>query len=344
MSQRKSAHRPAVSVTVQTLAPRERPRRSWPRLALVAGTLFCLVVGLATLAFWYTVITSELLIVDDSELYFIRNIGLIGLMIGALGLFIAIGTFRRAALPTADLLEAMERAASGDLDIQVQERGPREIRTLTRAFNDFLRREQARDQALHTLTAQVAHELQARWSPAGTPSRDTDVIRLVHDWYTWTLLENNALVLQRETLNMGDYVRELLTSLHPQASGCGVALRAEIADPAPVAKIDRLRLGQALQCLVVNALARSASGGEIEIDLVEERKPHLLQVAVTDHGRTLTPAELDRLFMQLGPATALGSGLELPLAARLVAAHGGRSAAQSDAEKGTTVAFVLPLD
>jgi len=53
---------------------------------------------------------------------------------------------------------------------------------------------------------------------------------------------------------------------------------------------------------------------------------------------------LEYLFMQLGQTTPLGSGLELPLAAQLVAAHGGRCAAQSDAEKGTTVAFVLPLE
>ncbi len=344
MSQRKSAHRPTVSVTVQTPAPRERPPRSWSRIALIAATLFCLVVGAATLVFWYSVLTGDWLIVDETVLYFIRNVGLIGLMIGAVGLFIAIGTFRRAALPTADLLEALERAASGDLDIQVQERGPREIRTLTRAFNELLRQEQERDEAQRKLTADVAHELQARWSPPGTPTRDTDLIRLVHDWYTLTLIQNNALVLQRETLDVGALVREVLTALHSQASSCGVALRAEIADPAPVAKVDRVRLGQALQCLVTYALARSSSGGEIKIDVIEERKPHLVQIAVTDHGRMLTAVELENLFTQLGQTTPLGSGLELPLAAQLVAAHGGRSAATSDAERGTTVAFVLPLD
>ncbi len=344
MTQRKSAHHPVVSVTVQTPAPRPRAPRAGLRVALIGATLFCLAVGIGTLVFWYVVLSSELLIVNDTELYFIRNVGLIGLLIGGLGLFITIGTFRRAALPTADLLEAIERATAGDLNIQVQERGPREIRTLTRAFNDFLSQEQTRDQTQRHLTAEVAHELQARLSTLDTSAHDSAPARLAQDWYTWTLVENNALVLQRETLDLGALVREILTALHPQASACGVTLRAEIADPAPIGKVDRARLWQVLQNLVLYALARSTSGAEIKVDVSEERKPHVVQIAVTDHGRVLTPSELKNLFVQMSQASPLGTGLELPLAAQLVDAHGGRIAAESSAEQGTTVAFILPLD
>ncbi len=313
-------------------------------MGLVLATLFFIATGLATLAFWYEVVTSELLIVNDSELYFIRNIGLIGLMIGALALFVTIGTFRRAALPIADLMEAIERAAGGDLNIQVEERGPREIRALTRAFNEMLAQWRLREEDQRRLSAEIARELQTRASGLDSPARQRDLAQLIEDWHTLTLAATNALVLDREPTDVAALVREVLTALHPTASECGVALRAEIADPAPVGQIDRARLAEVLNKLLLHALSRTAPGGTVDVQLAEERKPHRVEIAVTDHGRVLSPAELQDLFTRRGHTAPLGTGLELPLAARLVQAQGGEISAASDDENGTTIAFVLSLD
>src|SRR5436853_7941411 len=66
---------------------------------------------------------------------------------------------RRMAAPIGDVMDAAQRVAEGDYAVRVPERGPPEIRQLTRAFNTMVSRLRATDERRRSLLADVSHDL-----------------------------------------------------------------------------------------------------------------------------------------------------------------------------------------
>ena len=66
---------------------------------------------------------------------------------------------RRFASPVADVMEAADRVAAGDYETRVEERGPREVQRLGRAFNEMTERLGTNEARRRQLLADVAHEL-----------------------------------------------------------------------------------------------------------------------------------------------------------------------------------------
>ena len=80
----------------------------------------------------------------------------------SLGLLIVGRSFRHFALPIGDLVAASARVADGDYSARVAERGPREVRSLARAFNSMA----ARLQATRRTAPRAARRCDARTSHA----------------------------------------------------------------------------------------------------------------------------------------------------------------------------------
>jgi signal transduction histidine kinase len=74
--------------------------------------------------------------------------------------FVATGrALRRMAEPMGEVMEAAERVAAGDYEVQVTERGPGEMRRLARAFNAMVERLREAERRRRDFLADVAHEL-----------------------------------------------------------------------------------------------------------------------------------------------------------------------------------------
>ena len=327
---------------------------------LVAGTLIFLSVGVFTLAFWYMASSTGLVNLSESALYLVRSAGLAGLMIGVLGLFVVVSAFRRAALPIADILAATERVAAGDLEIEVGEQGPREIRALTRAFNGMTDQLRTRDTGDRRLATEMARELVTSvnamrqsmdaLNPSGdenltlTLERADRLSRLIQDVNTLALARNGQLSLAAEATDLCVLVPDTLSSLHREASLRRVALRADIPDPSLFFVIDPKRFRQILKCLLMHGLARSPENSDIQVELSELRKPTQVQVKITDHGRTIPPEELPFIFDHLGLSNEIGTGVELVVVKQLVQAQRGEVLATSGSELGTCITVLLPPD
>ncbi len=337
MSRRRSERRPRILVVPQPAAPpprRERP--SWLRRGTIMATLLVLTVAVATVAFWYYAASTGLFGLSETSLYFIRNVGLVGLLIGGAGLFIAISSFQRALIPTADLMQATEQIATGDFDIELEERGPRELRSLTRTFNYMVDRLRARDQARRRLHADIARALASNQQESRYP-------RLIRDWNRMTLAENGEISLHPEPTDLVALIRETMLNLHPQVSVRGLALRANLP-PAPlIAELDPLVMSEIVKSLVLYSIARLSPGGEIRLELSRQTRPTALRLAVLDNGPALNLTEVECLFETLQSGSPVGSGLELPLARSLIVAQGGAVSAYSREDSGLTIAFLLPL-
>ena len=161
---------------------------------------------------------------------------------------------RRAAAPVGDLIEASGRVESGDFSTRVPERGPREVRTLARAFNDMSARLEEVEQQRRSALADVSHELRtpltviqgnlealldgvypadaAHLQPILEETRLME--RLIEDLRTLTLVEAGSLVLHREPTDLGALLNEVAAGYRSQADEAGVALDRHRCSRPPV--------------------------------------------------------------------------------------------------------------
>jgi signal transduction histidine kinase len=277
-------------------------------------------------------------------------------------LFAVVYGLRRLFTPLDDLLYAADRVAEGDYSVHVNERGPREVRSLARAFNKMTSRLHLADEDRRNLLADVTHELHTPLTviqgnlegmlDGVYPTDETNLrsllvetnllARLVEDLRTLALAESGALKLRKEVIDLSMLIRDVTASFLPQADSAGVTLTVEIADDIPWIEVDPGRLRQVLLNLLANALRYTPAGGHIRVKYNLESDRVLIEVQDTGSG---IPAEdLPHIFERFYKSTESGgTGLGLAIAKHLVTAHGGTIAAESSPGNGTTIRISLPI-
>jgi signal transduction histidine kinase len=155
-------------------------------------------------------------------------------------------------------------------------------------------------------------------------------------------------------------VQPVLALMGPAFAGKGVAFRAEAGSGSPVIWGDREQLQQVLVNLLSNALAATAPGGGVVLEVgsrpptMEETEGRhrtgeapielMVTVAVRDTGCGMPDEHLARASEPFFTTKAIGdgTGLGLFLSRQIVAAHGGSLRIASQVGKGTTVEIALP--
>lgn len=151
------------------------------------------------------------------------------------------------------------------------------------------------------------------------------------------------LVVEEAAVDLGDVLDDALAELAglPGTERMEVH-RAYTATPVLVPG-DGRRLRQAfLNVLANGAEAMSPEGGHLTVSMHLE-SGRGVEVAVTDTGHGLEPEQVEQALRPFYSTKPLGTGLGLPLVARIVAAHGGGLAIESRPRRGTTVRITLPL-
>jgi signal transduction histidine kinase len=146
--------------------------------------------------------------------------------------------------------------------------------------------------------------------------------------------------LQRQTVDLGAWLQELVTFYADQAKAQGLALEFIPPQQCIGFSIDPDQLRQAVGNLLLNAIQASPPGSAIQVRLHKARQG--VTIAVHDHGKGIPPDELERVFELYYTTRADGSGLGLPIAVRIIEDHGGSLQLESEAEGGTTATIVLP--
>jgi two-component system heavy metal sensor histidine kinase CusS len=109
---------------------------------------------------------------------------------------------------------------------------------------------------------------------------------------------------------------------------------------------DPMLFNRALTNLIENALKFTPPGGKIEIAVLGEGKATEIRVSDTGIG---IPAEhlphvFDRFYRVDPSRPSGGSGLGLALVKSILDLHGGSVAIESEANRGTTVAVLFPME
>ena len=268
---------------------------------------------------------------------------------------------RRMTRPMNQLIEAAGRIESGDYSTRVAEYGPRELRSVARAFNAMSARLKANDEQRRSFLADVAHELrtplsvirgQAEAIADGLYPGDADHVApildatgtlevLVEDLRTLALTDAGSLVLNREAVDVAALVHDALASFQTQAERGGVALSADIADTMPMVDADPARLRGVLANLLSNSIRHTPAGGSVRAGA--RTSGSQVVISVTDTGEGIAPELLPHVFERFvtGP-NSTGSGLGLAIAHDVVTAHGGKVEIESALGSGTTVRLTLP--
>ncbi|MBA2253965.1 MAG: HAMP domain-containing protein [Chloroflexi bacterium] len=291
-----------------------------------------------------------------------RHLSVVALAIGIAVVAIVVRGFRRLAAPVGDLVEGAGRIEAGDYTARVAERGPGEVRSLARAFNQMSSRLEANETQRRTFLADVAHELrtplsviQARLEAIldGVHPSDADHLapileqtrvmeRLVADLRTLALAEAGELRLTVEPVDPVALVNETLASLGDTASQARVSMDLRFGPDIPIVALDPGRIRGVLENLVLNAIRHTPRGGTVSV--VVEPIGDRLRLTVADTGPGIEPELLPRIFDRFVRGEGShGSGLGLAIARDVITAHGGTITAESPPGGGAIIRAELPL-
>jgi two-component system sensor histidine kinase/response regulator len=167
--------------------------------------------------------------------------------------------------------------------------------------------------------------------------------RLVGDLLDVTRIEAGRMVVAPAPESVAALFEEACLAQRPLADTRGVALRAELDDPALRVLADRERAQQVLANLIGNALKFTPAGGEVTLRAAREGAA--VQVVVQDTGVGIAAAQLPHVFDRFWQAEGgarQGAGLGLSIVKGLVEAQGGSVTVESELGRGTAVRFTLP--
>lgn len=172
------------------------------------------------------------------------------------------------------------------------------------------------------------------------------MMRLIADILDIQKIKSGKLSLNRKVQPPGPIVERCTADHRPHAEHKRITLRADVAGDVADVEVDALRLSQAINNLINNAIKFTADGGRVEVRA--RSNAGKVELAVADNGLGIAEEEIPRLFEEFSQtstrATAdeMGSGLGLAITRKIVEMHGGQIEVQSRRGEGSTFTIRLP--
>ena len=169
--------------------------------------------------------------------------------------------------------------------------------------------------------------------------------RLVGDLLFTAQVEAGRFALAPGGADLGALARAAEESARVAAAAAGVTLAVRTPAEGPVVPGDALRLAQAVDNLVSNAVKFTPRGGRVDLTVTADDAE--VRVGVADTGVGIPGAEQADVGTRFTRASNVrrsvpGAGLGLSITRAIATAHGGRLELVSTEGRGTTATLVLP--
>jgi PAS domain S-box-containing protein len=196
-----------------------------------------------------------------------------------------------------------------------------------------------------------------------TVERNADrLLRLVGDLLFTAQVDAGRFTLKPEDVDLATVLRAAEESVRVTAAAAGVDVVVDVPDAPLVVPGDAVRLGQACDNLVSNAVKFTPGGGRVTLSLrtawqtpdgvvTADLRPDAVpvaQLAVSDTGVGIPSTEQGKLFTRFFRASTAqknavpGVGLGLAITKAITTAHGGTLDLVSAEGAGTTFTLTLP--
>ena len=281
---------------------------------------------------------------------------------GALVLLLAVGgavlIVARINHPLRALTQAAAQMGRGATPAPVDENGPTEIRTLSRAFNQMAADRKALDDERALLLAGVSHDLRTPLARIrlGVEMMDDKGDASLRDGIVQDIEDIDAAINQfldfaraasseSETPNAN--INDLVAALAPKYARAGKPLivQTSVVPPLPLRKVAMQRL---IGNLIDNAFRHGSDDGN-EVIVVTGCGEKTAYVEVLDRGPGIPPEQAERMLqpftrMDVARSTS-GTGLGLAIVDRIARMHGGqvRLLAREDGLNGLRARVELPI-
>lgn len=272
--------------------------------------------------------------------------------VGAAALFlsVAVGTLLawRATRPLRAVSDTARRILeTGDLSARVPAPpGKDELAILVRQLNTLLEKNAVHVRVLRETLDNLAHDLrtpltrlrgtaelalqdagdpaEARAALADCVDESDRVLHLLETLLDISAAEAGALKLHRDPLDVRSLTERAVDLYREVAEEKKITVALDQPEPAELSA-DSVRLGQAINNLLDNALKYTPAGGTVT--LTTRPLPRAVVISVSDNGPGVPRAERDAIFRRLyrGDASRSqrGLGLGLSMVKAIVEAHGG---------------------
>ena len=174
------------------------------------------------------------------------------------------------------------------------------------------------------------------------------LLELINDVLDLAKVESGKTELYPETFSLAKAIEEVCAVARGIAGKKRVALEWNVAPELGCVTLDQQKFKQVCFNLLSNAVKFTDSGGSVKIDALA-RETGRFEARVTDTGIGIRKEDLPRLFrefeqLETGADRRFeGTGLGLALTKKLVEAHGGRVAVESEYGKGSAFSVNLPI-
>ena len=149
---------------------------------------------------------------------------------------------------------------------------------------------------------------------------------------------------QRELVDFGEVVREMIVLLRSEASRHNILVGTELVADFPQIMGDRVQLQQLLMNLMLNGIeAMKDVDGKRELVIRSQRAENgEVLVSVSDTGVGLPEQQADHIFKAFFTTKLQGTGMGLTISRSIVESHGGRLWAADNPPRGASFCFALP--
>lgn len=184
-----------------------------------------------------------------------------------------------------------------------------------------------------------------------------DFARLLENLLEWARLQQGRIRCARTILNLHKIIADNINLLAEMAANKDLHLITDI-NPTLHGMADADMVSAILRNLLSNACKFTPRGGRIMVSARRHEPPPepasdlsaptFIEIAITDSGVGIAPADLQKLFRidvhhtTLGIDGEQGAGLGLTLCQDMVERNGGQIWIESTVGQGTTVTFTLP--
>jgi signal transduction histidine kinase len=175
--------------------------------------------------------------------------------------------------------------------------------------------------------------------------------RIVQDLLDVSRIEGGRFRLEMGPVAPEEIVAEATQAFKQEIAAKNQELVIEVSEGLPTVTGDRGRLIQVLTNLISNATKYTPEGGKITVraDVVSDLGTFFISWNVLDTGIGVAPEEIEHLFTKYfrsqrsAVRSVQGTGLGLVITRSIVEMHGGTVSVVSEAGKGSTFSFTVPV-